>query len=60
METAMNRIGTFTMTKREQDQLKIIQALVDGNIKPGLAAERLGLTVRQTGRLESPYRIEGP
>jgi hypothetical protein len=34
--------GTITMSMRELDRLKVIQALVDGNLKPGRAAERLG------------------
>ena len=49
---------TFPM--RELDRLKTIQAVVDGDLKPGLAAERLGLTVRQIERLVLRYRAEGP
>ncbi|ONO40185.1 transposase, partial [Burkholderia cenocepacia] len=36
---------------RELDRLKVIQAVVDSGLKPGRAAERLGLTVRQIERL---------
>jgi hypothetical protein len=36
---------------RELDRLKCIQAVIDGDLKPGRAAERLGLTVRQIERL---------
>ncbi|MFC0693637.1 hypothetical protein [Paraburkholderia humisilvae] len=35
------------MTMREADRLKVIEAVTDGRLKPGKAAERLGLTVRQ-------------
>jgi Helix-turn-helix domain len=49
---------TFPM--RELDRLKTIQAVVDGDLKPGRAAERLGLTVRQIERLVLRYRAEGP
>ena len=48
------------MTMRALDRMKVIQALVDGNLKPKLAAERLGLTVRQVRRLANRYREEGP
>jgi hypothetical protein len=55
----MNRTGTITMSMRELDRIKIIQALVDGDMKPGRAAERLGLTVRQVHRLTRRYQVEG-
>ncbi|MCD6026131.1 MAG: integrase catalytic subunit [Solimicrobium sp.] len=55
----MNRIGAITMTMRELDRLKIIQSLADGNLKPGLAAKRLGLTTRQLLRLLNRFRDEG-
>jgi hypothetical protein len=42
----MNQTGTITMRMREFDRIKIIQAVVDGDVKPGRAAERLGLTAR--------------
>jgi hypothetical protein len=45
---------------RERDRLKAIQALVDGDLKPGRAAARLGLTVRQVHRLVCRYRLDGP
>lgn len=55
----MNRTGTITMTMRDLDRLKVMQAVVDGNLKPGRAAERLGLTVRQVCRLANRIRVEG-
>ncbi|MGH8807454.1 MAG: helix-turn-helix domain-containing protein [Noviherbaspirillum sp.] len=55
----MDGTGTITMTMRDLDRLKVIQAVVDGNLKPGRAAERLGLTVRQVRRLVSRVRLEG-
>jgi transposase len=57
---AMGRTGAITMTTRELDRLQIIQAVVDGNLKPGRAAERLGLTDRQLRRLVTRVRKEGP
>lgn len=45
---------------RDLDRLKVIQALVDGNLKPAIAAQRLQMTVRQVRRLASRFRIEGP
>jgi len=49
---------TFLM--RELDRLKAIQAVVDRELKPGRAAERLGISVRQIERLVIRYRSEGP
>lgn len=43
----------------EIDRLKIIQAIVDGNLKPIRAAERLQITTRQVRRLVNQYRAEG-
>ncbi|WP_375542338.1 helix-turn-helix domain-containing protein, partial [Paraburkholderia sp. CNPSo 3274] len=45
---------------RELDRLKVIQAVVETGLKPGRAAERLGLTVRQIERLVIRYREHGP
>ena len=47
----MRQLARVTMTMRDLDRLKCIQAVVDGNLKPGRAAERLGLTTRQVRRL---------
>ncbi|MCP3705826.1 helix-turn-helix domain-containing protein, partial [Paraburkholderia sp. CNPSo 3274] len=40
-----------SLSMRELDRLKVIQAVVETGLKPGRAAERLGLTVRQIERL---------
>jgi hypothetical protein len=48
------------MGMRELDRLKTVQSVVDGNLKPGLAAQRLGITGRQLRRLVRRYRDEGP
>jgi transposase len=55
----MVRIETITMNMREVDRLKTIQAVVDGNLKPMVAAVRLSLTTRQVQRLVNRYRDEG-
>ncbi len=47
----MHRTALVTLNMRELDRLKVIQAVVDLGLKPGRAAERLGLTVRQIERL---------
>ncbi|WP_434660146.1 helix-turn-helix domain-containing protein [Paraburkholderia sp. A3BS-1L] len=44
---------------RELDRLKVIQAVVDSGLKPGRAAERLGLSVRQVEWLVLRYRAAG-
>ena len=51
---------TVTMSMRELDRLKVIQAVVAGELRASLAAERLGLTGRQVRRLAERYRTEGP
>lgn len=56
----MGRTGAITMTTRELDRLQIIQSVIDGNLKPGRAAERLAMTDRQLRRLVVRVRQEGP
>jgi transcriptional regulator with GAF, ATPase, and Fis domain len=55
----MNANGTITMTMRELDRFKVIQAVAEARLKPGRAAERLGLSVRQIERLVLRYRAAG-
>ena len=50
----------ITRHMRDLERLKIIQAVVDRELRPGRAAERLGLGVRQIERLVIRYRTEGP
>jgi hypothetical protein len=45
---------------RDLQRLNTIQALVDRDLKPGQAAQRLGLTGRQVRRLARRYAREGP
>lgn len=51
--------GSITMSMREIDRLKVIQAVIDGRLKPMQAAQRLDLTTRQVQRLVNRYRLEG-
>ncbi|MCX8567340.1 MAG: Transposase [Glomeribacter sp. 1016415] len=51
--------GTITMTMREVDRLKVIQAVVDGGLLVWKAAERLELSRRQVERMVARYRTEG-
>ncbi len=55
----MHRTTLVTLNMRELDRLKVIQAVVDTGLKPGRAAERLGVTVRQVQRLVERYRESG-
>lgn len=55
-----NRAGVITVNMRELDRLKTVQAVVDGWLKPGLAAERLCVTDRHLRRLTTRYRSDGP
>ena len=50
----------ITRQMRDLDRLKTIQAVIDRELKPGRAAERLGMSVRQIERLVIRYRAEGP
>jgi hypothetical protein len=56
----MNALGTITMSMHELDRFKVIQSVVDGLLKPWLAAERLSLTTRQVRRLAARLREHGP
>ena len=56
----MRQLTRVTVTMRELDRLKSIQAVVAGELKPIRAAERLGLTTRQVRRLAVLYRDLGP
>ena len=58
-ELAMEPSELVTMNMRELDRLKVIQAVMDKMLKPGLAAERLHLTVRQIERLVFRYKQAG-
>jgi hypothetical protein len=49
----------ITLTMWQIDRLKILQALADGGLNPGIAASRLGLTSRQTLRLLRRYQAAG-
>lgn len=55
----MRKTGTITMTMQDVERLKVIQAVIDGHLKPGRAAERLQLTVRQVQRITNRLRSEG-
>lgn len=55
----MAKIETITMTMREVDRLKTIQAVIDGELTSLMAAARLHLTKRQVNRLVLQYRHDG-
>jgi transposase len=55
----MHPATLVTLNMRELDRLKMIQAVVELGLKPGRAAERLGLTVRQIERLVIRYQESG-
>lgn len=48
------------MSMRELDRLKVIEAIIEGRLKPAAAAQRLRLTTRQVHRLVLRYREDGP
>lgn len=51
---AINDAGMFTV--KEINRLKILQDVIDRNIRPGQAAEMLGITPRHCSRLLKRYR----
>jgi hypothetical protein len=59
-EIPVRQLSRVTMSMRELDRLKCIQAVVDGDVYPYQAAGRLGITTRQLRRLAERYRSEGP
>ncbi|MGF6785714.1 hypothetical protein OKW27_000027 [Paraburkholderia sp. 35.1] len=56
----MNASGTITMSMTELDRLKVVQAVCERRLKPGQAADRLALSVRQVERLVRRYEAAGP
>jgi hypothetical protein len=47
----MRQPARVTVSMQELDRLKCIEAVVEGDLQPIRAAERLGLTPRQVRRL---------
>jgi transposase len=56
----MRQLSRVTMSMRELDRLKCVQAVIEGELGAGVAAERLGMSTRQIRRLMERYRAEGP
>ena len=50
----------ITMSMREVDRLKVVQAVIARMLRVGVAADRLGITRRQLEGLLVRYRAEGP
>jgi transposase len=51
--------GLVTMSARERDRLRVIEAVRERRLKQSQAAQRLGLSVRQIKRLVRAHRSEG-
>lgn len=56
----MTRSGLITMSMRELDRVKVIEAVVEQRLMPWRAADRLELTTRQIRRLAARVREDGP
>jgi transcriptional regulator with GAF, ATPase, and Fis domain len=52
--------ATITMSMREADRLKVMQAVMDRMLRVAPAAKRIGITPRQLERLPTRYKEEGP
>lgn len=50
----------ITVSEREADRLKTIQAVTDRMLGVAQAAQRMGSSTRQVARLLERYRTEGP
>jgi transposase len=55
----MTCTGMITMSMRELDRLKVIEAVAEARLMPWRAAERLGVSRRQVERLVLRYRQSG-
>jgi hypothetical protein len=55
---ATHDAGMFTV--KEINRLKILQDVIDRNLRPGQAAEMLSITPRHCSRLLKRYRQSGP
>jgi len=55
----MAKLELLTMSMREVDRLKTIQAVADGNLRAVTAAAKLNLSRRQVDRLTERYRLQG-
>jgi len=56
----MGRPDTITMSMRELDRCKVIEAAVRDGLMVWRAAEKLGISKRQVERLVQRYRQDGP
>ena len=56
----MTAYGTEFFSRRYVNRLRILQDVIDRNLRPGLAAEMLGITPRHCSRLLKRYRQSGP
>ena len=56
----MNKTTEVTLTVREQKRLFVITEVLAGRWTAAEAAEKLGLSLRQTRRLLAAYRRDGP
>ncbi|WP_354169227.1 ISNCY family transposase [Burkholderia sp. 567] len=56
----MGQPGLITMSMRELDRLKVVEAVIEQRLMPWRAAERLGISRRQIERLVARYRAAGP
>ncbi|MCS4271537.1 MULTISPECIES: helix-turn-helix domain-containing protein [Raoultella] len=55
---AIHDTGMFTV--KEINRLKILQDVIDRNLRPGQAADMLCITPRHCSRLLKRYRQSGP
>jgi len=60
LEHDMGRPDTITMSLRELDRCKVIEAVVRDGLMVWRAAEKFGISRRQVERLAQRYRKDGP
>ncbi|WP_429499788.1 helix-turn-helix domain-containing protein [Robbsia andropogonis] len=51
--------GVLSMSAKERERQRVVEAVLEKRLKQAQAAERLGVTVRQVKRLVHAYRQQG-
>lgn len=58
-DSSMNQEGLFLMSSKEVERVTTIQRVIDKKITQAIAADHLGITVRQIKRLVKKYKESG-
>jgi len=53
------KVGTLTLSRKEQDRVEVIRQVIDGQIKQAEAGKQLGVSTRQVRNMAHAYRLRG-